>query len=152
MKGMILVGKKKVSDNHRAFSLYQKAIVELKETAEDDHFAHAVKAVANQLHLSQTEAKEAIYKGYAERYDLSYEESKALIKTSRISSIRSEEFENYYRENRVDVDNLQKEYESKNGNQTEERTYAFWLSDRVLEEVEKIREKFDNLDRAIVID
>lgn len=151
MEGMIPVGKKKVSDNHRAFSLYQKAIVELRDTAEDDHFTHAVKAVANQLHLSQTEAKEAIYKGYAERHDLSYEESKAIVKTQRNKLNLAEGFDEFYQENRIDLDKLQKEYDDKEDG-IELRTHTSWLSDRVLEEVEKLREAFNNLDRAVIID
>lgn len=151
MKGMIPVGKRKVSDNHRAFSLYQKTVVELRETAEDDHFAHAVKTVANNLHISQTEAKEAIYKGCSERYEISYEEAKAIVKTSRDSLSRIEGFEDYYIENRVDVEGLRKEYDNK-PDKAEPSDYTFWLSDRVFEEVEKLREKFTNLDRAIIID
>lgn len=151
MKGMILVGKNKASDNIRAFNLYEKTMFELRNSMEGDHFTQATKTVANQFLLPQTEAKEAIYKGYAERHDLSYEEAKALIKTSRISSIRSEEFEDYYRENRIDLDKLQKEYDDKEDG-IELRTHTSWLSDRVLEEVEMLRETFNNLDRAVIID
>lgn len=135
-----------ISDSHKAYSLYQKTIVELRETTEDDHFTHAVKTVANQLQVSQTEAKEAIYQGYADRHDLSYEESKALFKSLR-NTPGSAGFEDYYKENRSGVEKLKESYTG-----SDEKTYDSWLSDRLVEEVAKLREKFDNLDHAIAID
>lgn len=151
MKGMIPVGKNKVSDNHRAFNLYEKTMFELRESMEGDHFTQAIKTVANEFNLSLSEAKEAIYKGHAEKFDLTYEESKAIVKLSRQTTRQLTDFEEYYSQNRVDLQELEQEFKNQD-KKLDVRSYTSWLSDKVFDEVEKIQEAFINLDRAVVID
>lgn len=151
MKGLIPVGKNKVSDNIRAFNLHEKTMFELRTSMDGDHFTQATKTVANQFQLSLTEAKEAIYKGHAEKFNLTYEESKAIIKLSRQTTRQLTDFEEYYLQNRVDFDQLEQEF--KNHDKTlDVKNYTSWLGDKVLDEVGRIQEAFINLDRAVIID
>jgi len=73
--------------SHRAYNLYVKADesgVSHFTPTDSGYFTDLVKHVANKMNLSLVATKEAIYQGYANVHNLSYEEGKAEFKKTLI--------------------------------------------------------------------
>lgn len=71
--------------SHRAYNLYLKAKeagTSQLDPLDSNYFNDLVKHVANQINLSLVETKEAIYQGYSNLHNFSYEEGKEDFKKS----------------------------------------------------------------------